>query len=100
MKTIKEGLDEAYKLAGSNAYFGNGFNAGIKFAERWIPIKEELPGVDKDDMWNDTHNFSKKVITKNNELTFENYEIQAYNEGLKAWQMDVKVTHWRPIERS
>ena len=29
---IQKGLDEAYKKAGSNAYFGNGFKAGIKFA--------------------------------------------------------------------
>jgi len=28
---IKEGLDKAYKEAGHNAYFGNGFEAGVKF---------------------------------------------------------------------
>ena len=32
MKTIEEALDEAYKNAGSNAYFGNGFKAGAQFA--------------------------------------------------------------------
>jgi len=30
---IKQGLDKAYKEAGSNAYFGNGFEAGVKFAQ-------------------------------------------------------------------
>lgn len=29
---IKQGLDKAYKEAGHNAYFGNGFEAGVKFA--------------------------------------------------------------------
>lgn len=29
---IKEGLNEAYKKIGENAYFGNGFKAGVKFA--------------------------------------------------------------------
>lgn len=29
---ISKGLDDAYKKAGHNAYFGNGFNAGVEFA--------------------------------------------------------------------
>ncbi len=29
---IKQGLDKAYKAAGHNAYFGNGFQAGVNFA--------------------------------------------------------------------
>ena len=31
-KEIVKGIDEAYKKAGSNAYFGNGFKAGVDFA--------------------------------------------------------------------
>ena len=31
-KEIKDGLDKAYAKAGANAYFGNGFKAGVKFA--------------------------------------------------------------------
>jgi hypothetical protein len=31
-KEIKDARDKAYKEAGHNAYFGNGFEAGIKFA--------------------------------------------------------------------
>lgn len=30
---IQKGLDNAYKQAGENAYFGNGFHAGIQFAQ-------------------------------------------------------------------
>lgn len=38
MKTIKKGLDEAYQKAGVNAYFGNGFQAGVDFATQWNSI--------------------------------------------------------------
>ena len=31
-KEILKGIDESYKKAGSNAYFGNGFQAGVDFA--------------------------------------------------------------------
>ena len=31
-KDISTGLDEAYQKAGGNAYFGNGFKAGVEFA--------------------------------------------------------------------
>lgn len=33
---IKDGLDQAYKDAGHNAYFGNGFDAGVRFALKYI----------------------------------------------------------------
>lgn len=38
MKTIEDGLNAAYKNSGDNAYFGNGFKAGIEFAQRWIHV--------------------------------------------------------------
>jgi hypothetical protein len=31
--TIKQAIDKAYKEAGSNAYFGNGFEAGVAYSE-------------------------------------------------------------------
>ena len=43
MKTIEEALDEAYKNAGSNAYFGNGFKAGAQFAQQMTSFDEEKP---------------------------------------------------------
>lgn len=33
---IKEGMNKAYKEAGHNAYFGNGFYAGIEFIIKQI----------------------------------------------------------------
>lgn len=35
-KEIRKGIDEAYKKAGSNAYFGNGFQAGVEFALKQV----------------------------------------------------------------
>ena len=52
MKTIEQASNEAYIKAGHNAYFVNGFNAGVDFAQRWIPVEEELPPI------------GEKVITK------------------------------------
>ena len=40
-KEIKIALDDAYKKAGHNAYFGNGFRAGIEFALKQ-PIGNKL----------------------------------------------------------
>lgn len=33
-KEIQKGCDEAYKKLGLNAYFGNGFKAGVEFATK------------------------------------------------------------------
>jgi len=33
---IKKGLDKAYEEAGHNPYFGNGFQAGVKFAQEQV----------------------------------------------------------------
>ena len=43
MKTIEQALDEAYNNAGSNAYFGNGFRAGIEFAQQMTSFDKEKP---------------------------------------------------------
>jgi hypothetical protein len=47
-KQINEALGEAYKKAGVNAYFGNGFQAGVKFAQEQIKnlaIPVAIPSV-------------------------------------------------------
>ena len=31
---VQQGLNKAYKELGHNAYFGNGFKAGVRFAEQ------------------------------------------------------------------
>ena len=95
MKTIKEGLDEAYNKAGQNAYFGNGFNAGIEFAERWIPVEEGEP--------KNREKVLIKWINEGREIKSCGSLVLDSSLG-KYWQSggatQLKVTHWRPFERS
>ena len=94
MLTIEQALDEAYKNAGSNAYFGNGFRAGIEFAQRWIPVEEELPKI------------GEKVITKMTKDKRTAYGIATRIR--EEWEIDahwidhtfsnMNITHWRHID--
>ena len=40
---IEKGLDSAYKKAGQNAYFGNGFRAGLDFALKALNTQNTAP---------------------------------------------------------
>ena len=81
MKTIEEALNIAYDECESNAYFGNGFKKGVEFAQRWIPVEEELPEklvqviVKLENGW-----CTCTWITEDGDFAF-----------------NVKPTHWRPI---
>ena len=100
MLTIEQALDEAYINAGSNAYFGNGFKAGAEFAQRWIPVDEELPEIGEQvlakkelrhgDTW--VQNFYSIVtrMTPSGEWEGVKWSDVGFNRGI--------VTHWRPIE--
>ena len=92
MLTIEQALDEAYKNAGSNAYFGNGFRAGVEFAQRWIPVEDELP---------DEKNgcINKEVIA----FTSDNFSYILIYDDYLGWlpngtDADIdNITHWRPV---
>ena len=94
MTTIEQALDEAYNNAGSNAYFGNGFRAGIEFAQRWISVDEKLPEI------------GEKVITKMTKdkrtaygiatRIREEWEINAH--WIDHTFSNMNITHWRTIE--
>ena len=46
MSTLQKiALDKAYKEAGHNAYFGNGFNAGVEWGKLnpWIDVLDKEP---------------------------------------------------------
>ncbi len=91
MKTIKEGLYDAYKKVSGKAFFEDGFNAGVKFAQQWISVDDELP--ENQDL----------VLVKTN----LNSVCTAYLHGLKSGFITYgedafvefgEITHWRPIE--
>jgi hypothetical protein len=83
MKTIKEGLDEAYKKAGQNAYFGNGFNSGVEFAQRFIPIEEKMPPIKKHIIFKHHNGYVVLFFMSN---YFREKYISYYQKG-----------SWRPI---
>ena len=96
MRTIEEALNTAYDECKSNAYFGNGFKKGVEFAQRWIPVEEELPEVGEIVL----------VRTKINKVTTcEMYIPKDYLGnilGEKKWAASYNfkqaITHWRHID--
>ena len=94
MKTIEDALNIAYDECKSNAYFGNGFRKGVQFAQRWIPVEEELPKI------------GEKVITKMTKDKRTSYGIATRIR--EEWEINshwidhtfsnMNITHWRPIE--
>jgi hypothetical protein len=83
MKTIQQGLDESYKKAGQNAYFGNGFTAGVEFTQRWIPVEEELPEMLTNDL-------SAWVLVRNH---YGRYEIMKYD-----YKYNIEITYCKSYE--
>ena len=69
------------------------FRAGIKFAERWIPIKEEeLPEYDQILIKFDNNATCSAVYNKDNDG-----KLTIWWGGANAGLDQNKVTHWRPI---
>ena len=92
MKTIEEAAKEYGRATGDNpdkpinAGYG-GFMAGIEFAQRWIPVEEELPPPEE------------SVLVKD---CFGKHRVSVLMYDMKTWKTismsDGRVTHWRPIE--
>ena len=61
------------------------FKAGVEFAQRWIPVEEELP------------NEMECVLLKSEYLGSINYDVGFLMRG-KFKTKNGKPTHWRPIE--
>ena len=91
MLTIEEALDEAYKNAGSNAYFGNGFRAGIEFAQQFYPIERDKDGF--------TTLKQDEEFQKNFPILVKgNYGIELLDELTTVLEKPGHgYTHWRPV---
>lgn len=68
-----------------------GFKSGFEFAQRWIPVEEELP---------ETNEFEESKVC----LIKGKYgiDIGRYYSNAKRWFLasgSFEVTHWRPVER-
>lgn len=95
MKTVEEAADDfsgyGYGLCGGieEAYIQGfeGFKAGVEFAQRWIPVEEELPEI----------NWLKCLVKYSDEsIGISPFQIGA---GFVNFKSDLStITHWRPIE--
>ena len=103
MKTIEEAaIEHAKNLffeSSSTQYLCKGdftisFIEGVEFAQRWIPVEEELPKI------------GEKVITKMTKDKRASYGIATRIR--EEWEINahwidhtfsnMTITHWRPIE--
>lgn len=105
MKTIEEAANECantYVKGYRDSYPANEgdfidvFEAGVEFAQRWIPVEEELPEVGRIVL----------VKTKINKVTTcEMYIPKDYlgnilgeKEWAASYNFKQAITHWRPID--
>lgn len=94
--------------AARDPYFRKGFIEGSKFAQRWIPINEELPEISHVDC--EGYLLSKHILIKtdNSSHPFIGYYIKEKEnedahfvfipEYITSEEMLDAITHWRPIE--
>ena len=89
---IRKAVDEAYKAAAPNAYFGNGFRAGMKFAEnsKWINVWEKMPEPGEDVLTFNSHNKDQAVLfVWDGRFCDNSGSHHNYPEG--------RITHWMPL---
>ena len=98
MKTIEEAAkdfnDSRVNGHHPQKWVSDIFNAGVEFAQRWIPVEEELPPI------------GEKVITKMTKDKRTSYGIATRIR--EEWEINahwidhtfshMNITHWRPIE--
>lgn len=92
---IQNGINEAYKKAGDNAYFANGFEAGLKFATEQAKQPQQHTMVIKS-----THKEAEKVIDYINDgLTKEPDLCQCPNDDHHYGELNLNIcaTCQKPI---
>ena len=90
MKKIEQGLDEAYEKCGDNAYFGNGFRAGVEFAQQWMQIeRDQYAFIDEKQKQEIINNMP--ILAK-----WEN-DIDVFTEYSELLE-EPDYIYWRPIE--
>ena len=100
MKTIEEASNEYANpsndsISQYHQLTKDDFKSGVEFAQRWIPISEELPETKP--------NHYKRCISKDILFqTVKNVYLGYYDLELNEWYSDGEliknVVKWRPIE--
>lgn len=92
MKTIDEVSKEYAENKSSSDVFKEShekdFKAGVEFAQRWIPVEEELPPLGV--------LLQVKGIAGKGSLEYDFAKFE-FRKGLCNSHL-IKSTHWRPIE--
>jgi len=101
MKTIDEAAKNSFdriSIYGADTNeedFKGGFRIGVEFAQRWIPIEEELPIKQGCYLVKCKNSFPKNCDVVVAEFYEDNHVF--YSESSDYPIKD--ATHWRPIER-
>ena len=97
MKTIQEEIDfyieqnygeDADNFAGAISNYAEGLKNGVKFAQRWIPIDEELPPFERVILKSESGYVEVRTITKHHIV----------DGKLTITLSGIKVVEWRLIE--
>lgn len=112
MKSIEEAAKEYALLAGMaietdiddngefdhESFIDDSFKAGIEFAERWIPVGEELPPCSDEDL------LIKGLDLEGNDGIVDIGYMHDSPDGIPSVDnfislggVLIKITHWRPI---
>lgn len=103
MKTIEEAATHFSEDIRENSLSGNnagkeqykvgrkiGFKAGVDFAQRWIPVEEELP---------ETNEFEEsKICLIKGKFGIDIGRYYSYSKNWYLSSGNFQVTHWRYIE--
>lgn len=84
--TVKENESAWIATSDLQDYLADQFKAGVEFAQRWIPIEEELP-----------EEFEKQILVKNEKYNYA--DLRFFNHK-KQFYLLCKInnyTHWRPV---
>jgi len=93
MKTIDEAVKEIYSYNVDEFTWisdekRDAFITGVEFAQRWIPVEEELP-----------ENFTTVIVKDGKENPIRSLALYEDNEFYPDFLLKHnQVTHWRPIE--
>jgi len=104
MKTIDEGAKEIEKVV--NGKLSTAFRKGVEFAQRRIPVEEELPVTYESGNWDGLRGSFVIVYDSFGEW----HKARPYSGFLDGhnfydWYSESdcmlsNITHWRPVERS
>jgi len=98
MKTIENFIEETINdyfgddednHAGDMTMLSEGIKLGVEFAQRWIPVEEELPTINE-------YGFTEELLTKLGSLIVIQKGFKN-NKGYFMW-CDEPCTHFRQIE--